>query len=39
MDKKKENLPNKGAAVQRDMETYAIIPYIAGGLLESGHFT
>jgi len=34
MDKKKENLPEKGAAVQRDMDTYAIIPYIAGGLLD-----
>jgi len=34
MDKKKENLPEKGAAVQRDMDTYAIIPYIAGGILD-----
>ena len=34
MDKKKENMPEKGAAVQRDMDTYAIIPYIPGGLLD-----
>ncbi len=33
MEAKKQNLPEKGAAVQRDMETYAIIPYIPGGLL------
>ena len=33
MDKKKENMPEKGAAVQRDMDTFAIIPYIAGGIL------
>jgi NAD(P)H-nitrite reductase large subunit len=33
MEKKKENIPEKGAAVQRDMDTYAIIPYIPGGLL------
>lgn len=31
---KKENIPEKGAAVQRDMETYAIIPYIPGGVIE-----
>ncbi len=34
MGVKKENIPEKGAAVQRDMETYAIIPYIPGGLLD-----
>jgi NAD(P)H-nitrite reductase large subunit len=34
MGKIKENMPEKGAAVQRDMETYAIIPYIPGGLLD-----
>jgi len=34
METKKQNLPEKGAAVQRDMETYAIIPYIPGGLLD-----
>jgi NAD(P)H-nitrite reductase large subunit len=34
MEKKKENIPEKGAAVQRDMDTYAIIPYIPGGLLD-----
>ena len=26
----KENIPEKGAVIQRDMETYAIIPYIPG---------
>jgi NAD(P)H-nitrite reductase large subunit len=31
---KKQNIPEKGAAVQRDMETYAIIPYIPGGLVD-----
>jgi len=30
----KENIPEKGAVIQRDMETYAIIPYIPGGLVE-----
>ena len=30
----KQNMPDKGAAVQRDMETYAIIPYIPGGLVD-----
>lgn len=30
----KENIPEKGAAVQKDMENYAIIPYIPGGLLD-----
>jgi NAD(P)H-nitrite reductase large subunit len=30
----KKNIPTKGAAVQRDMETYAIIPYIPGGLVD-----
>jgi len=39
MDKKKENLPEKGAAVQRDMDTYAIIPYIAWWPFRSGHIT
>ena len=34
METKKQNMPEKGAAVQRDMETYAIIPYIPGGLLD-----
>jgi NAD(P)H-nitrite reductase large subunit len=31
---KKQNMPEKGAAVQKDMETYAIIPYIPGGLID-----
>lgn len=30
----KENMPEKGAAVQRDMKTFAIIPYLPGGLVE-----
>ncbi|HOI41043.1 MAG TPA: NAD(P)/FAD-dependent oxidoreductase [Methanobacterium sp.] len=30
---KKENVPEKGAAVERGMETYTIIPYIPGGLV------
>jgi NAD(P)H-nitrite reductase large subunit len=34
MGEKKQNIPEKGAAVQRDMETYAIIPYIPGGLVD-----
>ena len=34
MKTKKQNMPEKGAAVQKDMETYAIIPYIPGGLLD-----
>lgn len=29
-----ENIPEKGAAVQKDMETYAITPYIPGGLVD-----
>ena len=33
---KKENLPEKGAAVQKDMKTFAIIPYIAGGMVDPG---
>lgn len=28
-----ENIPEKGAALQRDLETYAIIPYIPGGFI------
>jgi NAD(P)H-nitrite reductase large subunit len=31
---KKENIPEKGAAIQRDMKTFAIIPYIPGGLVD-----
>jgi NAD(P)H-nitrite reductase large subunit len=34
MLKKRDNMPDKGAAVQKDMKTFAIIPYIPGGLLE-----
>ncbi len=33
MSDDKVNIPEKGAAVQRDMETYAIIPYIPGGMV------
>ena len=28
-------MPEKGASVQKDMETYAIIPYISGSLIDS----
>lgn len=28
-----ENIPEKGAALQRDMKTYAIIPYLPGGII------
>ena len=31
----KENIPEKGASVQKDRETYAIIPYISGGIVDS----
>lgn len=31
----KENILEKGASVQKDMETYAIIPYISGGIVDS----
>jgi NAD(P)H-nitrite reductase large subunit len=34
MEVKKENIPEKGAAVQKDMETFAIIPYIPGGIVD-----
>jgi NAD(P)H-nitrite reductase large subunit len=34
MGVRKQNIPEKGAAIQRDMETYAITPYIPGGLLD-----
>lgn len=34
MVEEKQNIPQKGAAVQKDMETYAIIPYIPGGLVD-----
>lgn len=33
MSTKKVNIPEKGAAVQRDFETFAIIPYIPGGIV------
>ncbi|MGB9977968.1 NAD(P)/FAD-dependent oxidoreductase [Methanobacterium sp.] len=31
----KENIPEKGASVQKDMETYSIIPYISGSMVDS----
>jgi NAD(P)H-nitrite reductase large subunit len=31
----KENMPEKGASIQKDMETYAIIPYFPGGIVDS----
>lgn len=34
MEEKKQNMPEKGAAVQKDLKTYAIIPYIPGGLVD-----
>jgi len=34
MGVKKQNIPNKGVAVQKDMESYAIIPYIPGGIVD-----
>lgn len=30
----KDNLPEKGAIVQRDRETYAIAPHLAGGIVD-----
>ena len=30
----KANIPEKGAIVQRDMETYLIHPHIPGGFVE-----
>lgn len=34
MEVKKKNIPDKGAAVEKDLETYTIIPYIPGGILD-----
>jgi NAD(P)H-nitrite reductase large subunit len=34
MGVKNENMPNKGAAVEKGLETYTIIPYIPGGILD-----
>jgi NAD(P)H-nitrite reductase large subunit len=31
----KENMPEKGASIQKDMETYAVIPYFPGGIVDS----
>ena len=31
----KKNIPEKGASIQKDMKTYAIIPYISGGMVDS----
>ena len=30
----KDNLPEKGAIVQRDRETYAIAPHLPGGIVD-----
>ncbi len=30
----KANIPEKGAIIQRDMETYSISPHIPGGFIE-----
>ena len=30
----KDNLPQKGAIVQRDRETYAIAPHLPGGIVD-----
>ncbi len=30
----KDNLPEKGAIVQRDRETYAIAPHLHGGIVD-----
>jgi len=34
MGVKKQNIPDKRAAVEKDMETYTIVPYIPGGLVD-----
>ncbi|BDZ71787.1 NAD(P)/FAD-dependent oxidoreductase [Methanobacterium petrolearium] len=34
MGVKNENIPDKGAAVEKGLETYTIIPYIPGGILD-----
>ncbi len=31
----KEKIPEKGAFIQKDLETYAIIPYFPGGIVDS----
>jgi len=35
MEAKKQNIPEKGVLVQRDMETYAIVPYFPGSIVDS----
>ncbi len=35
MKETKENIPEKGASIQKDRETYAIIPYFPAGLVDS----
>jgi NAD(P)H-nitrite reductase large subunit len=35
MEAKKQNIPEKGVLVQRDMETYAVVPYFPGGVVDS----
>jgi len=34
MGVKNENMPDRGAAVEKGLETYTIIPYIPGGILD-----
>lgn len=34
MGVKNKNMPDKGAAVEKDLETFTIIPYIPGGILD-----
>lgn len=36
MEDNRENIPEKGAAIQQDRRTYAIIPHIPGGIVEPG---
>jgi NAD(P)H-nitrite reductase large subunit len=31
----KEKIPEKGAFIQKDLESYAIIPYFPGGIVDS----
>lgn len=35
MRKNNENIPEKGASIQKDMKTYAIIPYLSRGMVDS----
>lgn len=35
MNLNKENIPEKGASIQKDKKTCAIVPYIPGGIVDS----